>query len=89
LALDRFTPGVGSAGYPLKRRILSVCALDTFVARQATQLRMRSWSIDRRVVTHIVQTYNESIIPVQEIIAIWHSDSKTSLVVEWGEGERK
>ena len=64
-------------------------ALDIFVARQATQLRMRSWSIDRRFVTHIVQAYNESIIPIHEIIAIWHSDSATSLLMEWREGEKK
>jgi hypothetical protein len=50
---------------------------------------MRSWSIGRRFVKYIVQAYNESIIPVQEIIAIWHSDSATSLVIEWREGEKK
>jgi hypothetical protein len=38
---------------------------------------------------HIVQAYNESIIPVQEIIAIWRSDSATSLVVEWREVEKE
>jgi hypothetical protein len=89
LTLDRFTPGARPAGYPLKRRILFVDALEIFVARQATQLRMRSWSSHRRFVTHIVQAYNESIIPVQEIIAIWHSDSANSLVREWREGEKK
>jgi hypothetical protein len=35
-----------------------------------------------------VQAYNESIIPVQEIIAIWHSDSATSLVMECGRERR-
>ena len=89
LALDRFTSGAGPAAYPLKRRILSVGALDIFVARQDTQPRMRSWSIDRRFVTHIVEAYNESIIPVQEIVAIWRSDSKTSVVMERREGEKK
>lgn len=66
-------------------------AFEIFVQRQATRLRMRLCSIGRSFVVHIVKAYNESIIPVQEIIANRHSDSahNQSLVMGWREGNKK
>jgi hypothetical protein len=51
-----------------------VDALNIFLVRQATLLRVGSCTIDRNCVVHTVYAYKEMIISVKEIVAVRHSD---------------